>query len=131
MLYFFLSYARGDDDHYVHKFYRELCSEIRALTGLGRDVEVGFFDSHSIDPGQRWSEKLVEALLECKTFIPLYSPGYFLSEPCGKEWTIFARRTRNHGWPSDQIPPLIPLIWMPQLDVPDVVSPYQWSSDAL
>jgi FxsC-like protein len=131
MLYFFLSYARGDDDPYVHKFYRELCSEIRALTGAGRDVEVGFFDSHSIDPGQRWSEKLLEALAECKTFIPLYSPAYFLSEPCGREWAIFARRTHNHGWPSDQTPPLIPLIWMPQHDVPEVVQPYQWSSDAL
>jgi len=131
MLYFFLSYARGDDDDYVDKFYRELCSEIRALTGLGSDVEVGFFDSHSIDPGQRWSEKLVDALLGCKTFIPLYSPAYFLSEPCGREWTIFAHRTDNHGWPPDQIPPLIPLIWMPQLEVPEVVTPYQWSSDSL
>jgi len=131
VLYFFLSYARGDDDPYVHKFYRELCSEVRALTGAGREVEVGFFDSHSIDPGQRWSAKLVDALAECKTFIPLYSPAYFLSEPCGKEWAIFAQRTHNHAWPSDQIPPLIPLIWMPQHNVPEVVQPYQWSSDAL
>ncbi|MFB9356850.1 TIR domain-containing protein, partial [Actinoplanes nipponensis] len=92
MLYFFLSYARGRDDVYVHQFFQDLSQEVRALAGLGPEAEVGFLDHRSIQPGDVWPETLVDALSRCQAFLALCSPAYFLSEPCGREWAIFAER---------------------------------------
>ena len=45
MLYFFLSYARGDDDEFVRTFYADLCTELRSRAGLrGTNDQIGFFD---------------------------------------------------------------------------------------
>jgi FxsC-like protein len=132
VLYFFLSYARGDDDVYVERFYRDLCAEVRVLTGAGRDEEVGFLDNHSIEPGQRWPLELVDALAKCHSFLALCSPAYFLSEPCGREWTIFQERSRlfeqSTGTPAGA---LIPLLWLPTRTMPAVVQTIQYTRDIL
>jgi len=111
-VYFFLSYARGDDDRFVEKFYRDLCQEVRVLTGEGRDTEVGFFDRHSIPPGAAWPEELVGALSRCKVFIALCSPRYYRSVPCGIEWNVFEQRLRRYDEQHRlRAPALIPLAW--------------------
>jgi FxsC-like protein len=114
VLYFFLSYARGGDDIYVRQFYKDLCDEVRAITGLGPDEEVGFLDSRTIVPGETWPDALVDALARCRSFLALCSPAYFLSEPCGKEWAIFAERVRRHQHRTGSAARgLIPLRWLP------------------
>jgi FxsC-like protein len=130
VLYFFLSYARGDDDVYVERFYHDLCIEVRVHIGAARDEEVGFLDNHSIEPGQRWSQALVEALTECSSFLALYSPAYFLSKPCGKEWAMFAQRLRLHPADVDgKLAGLIPLIWLPPRVMPDFAQSLQYNQD--
>ncbi|BCY13147.1 TIR-like protein FxsC [Actinoplanes sp. L3-i22] len=127
MLYFFLSYARGGDDVYVRQFFSDLCHEVRVLEGLGRDVEVGFLDARNIHPGQAWSESLIDALAQSRSFLALCSPAYFLSEPCGKEWAIFEERVEEHERRTGQRPPgLIPLQWLPPRTLPPTAARIQY-----
>ena len=118
MLYFFLSYARGDDDPYVERFYTDLCAEVRVATGEDAGTEVGFLDRRSIEPGRPWSGALVKALADCPVFLALCSPAYYRSVSCGREWSIFEDRLAEAG---DEPPALLPLIWQPAADVPSAV----------
>jgi FxsC-like protein len=129
VLYFFLSYARGNDDIYVKQFYQDLCNEVRVLVGA-RDDDVGFLDNLNIDPGQHWPQALVDAVAECASFLALYSPAYFLSRPCGKEWTLFARRSQEHVHEdSAQLSGLIPVVWHPPRELPGVARSLQYDLD--
>ncbi|MEV7322610.1 TIR-like protein FxsC [Streptomyces sp. NPDC093970] len=97
--YFFLSYAHtppwspesGDPDHWVRVLYNDLCSHIMALTDLPAGSPAGFMD-REMRSGEGWPEKLSENLASCRVFVPLYSPRYFSSEMCGREWYAFHER---------------------------------------
>jgi hypothetical protein len=113
LLYFFLSYARGDDDVSVQRFFHDLSAEVRAHAGLSAGEEVGFFDVHSLEVGAAWSSRLVDALSRCQSFIALVSPRYLISEPCGREWMIFAERLRRYEREVGVSPSvLLPLLWL-------------------
>jgi len=130
--YFFLSYARGDDDLFVRNFFRDLSSEVRSHAGLGATEEVGFFDAHSLEVGAAWSIRLVRALSQCRSFVALCSPRYFVSEPCGKEWAVFAERLLDYERQrSQQATALLPLLWLPPRRVPPVVAALQYDNDEL
>ncbi|PRY18876.1 TIR-like protein FxsC [Pseudosporangium ferrugineum] len=120
MLYFFLSYARGDDDVYAMQFFRDLSTEVRVYAGLRADDEVGFVDQVSLRLGEAWSDQLGQALSSAQTFVALCSPRYFLSEPCGREWAVFRSRLR-----ADATEALIPIQWVPMRDQPSVVRRFQ------
>uniref|UniRef100_A0AAU2UXP1 Uncharacterized protein n=1 Tax=Streptomyces sp. NBC_00003 TaxID=2903608 RepID=A0AAU2UXP1_9ACTN len=50
--------------------------------------------------------------------MPLYSPRYFLSEQCGREWFAFSSRaaaqnTRNSSYNSDPVTGIVPALWVP------------------
>jgi FxsC-like protein len=115
VLYFFLSYARGDDDLFVQKFYTELCAELRTKAGTrGSDDQIGFFDSSSIGVGQDWSAQLVEALSSCQVMLSLCTPAYFGSEPCGREFQVFADRSAAYERTTGKAPSaLLPVLWLP------------------
>jgi FxsC-like protein len=128
VLYFFLSYARGNDDPYVERFYEDLCDEVRVLVGERPSTEVGFLDRRSIRPGEMWSSRLIEALNRCETFIALCSPDYFLSEACGREWEIFAQRSRNAREAAGTA--LLPLMWLPQRRLPPSAQAVHYVNDS-
>ena len=115
--FFFLSYARavrqGDDsDRWEYKLYRDLCDVILQLTDATPE-EAGFMD-RAIRVGARWAPELTTALATCRVFVPLYSPRYFQSELCGKEWFSFARRTLIHrARGSGAGAPIVPALWLP------------------
>ncbi|MEW1771993.1 TIR-like protein FxsC [Streptomyces sp. NPDC086777] len=100
--YFFLSYAHtpawspdsGDPDHWVRVLYNDLCSHIMTLTDLPAGSPAGFMD-REMRSGDGWPEKLSENLATCRVFVPLYSPRYFSSEMCGREWYAFHERMLN------------------------------------
>jgi FxsC-like protein len=113
VFYFFVSYARGNEDDLVRKFCADLSIEVRVLAGLPRDAEVGFIDAE-MSPGTRWSRRLVDALSTCRSFIALMSPRYFLSQHCGQEWQIFAERSLRYEQATGTDPSLLkPLFWVP------------------
>jgi hypothetical protein len=114
--YFFLSYAHGDqiDDDRVARFFADLSTEIRAFTGDDRDEVVGFHDFGNLRAGQTWPKELIDALCEAGTFVAFWSPRYFKSQFCGKEWTIFAERVdRLHQQTGIRPPSIIPVLWVP------------------
>jgi FxsC-like protein len=114
--FFFLSYAhtptkdRDDPDRWVYQLYKDLCKDIVAISTISPDV-VGFMD-RDMEPGTDWSHRICEALACCRVFVPLYSPRYFESEACGKEWYAFARRALDyrakHG---NRIEAIVPALW--------------------
>ncbi|MFG2998689.1 TIR-like protein FxsC [Streptomyces sp. NPDC048340] len=119
--YFFLSYAHtprygatgADPDMWVERLFRDLCGHVMALTDLPTGYPVGFMD-REIRTGEGWSERLSTALADCRVFVPLYSPRYFASEMCGKEWFAFAQRTAQHGAFSGQpAEAIVPALWVP------------------
>jgi FxsC-like protein len=123
--YFFFSYARANLDDYLKKFYQDLSDKIREMLGLNREEQVGFFDE-TIELGADWSAEIVSALQECPVMVCAYSPAYFNSPYCGKEWEFFRRRRAAHPG----APPVIkPVIWVPLLrgkEPPAAVGPMQY-----
>lgn len=115
-LYFFLSYAHGDraDDQRVERFFDDLSTEIRVLTGDDHDEIVGFRDFGSLRVGDTWPLKLIDALCRAWTFVALLSPRYVRSRLCGKEWTVFARRVTAYRAETGALAPsIIPVFWVP------------------
>ncbi|WP_232838483.1 TIR-like protein FxsC [Streptomyces geranii] len=116
--YFFLSYAHtpawgsggGDPDRWVRMLFTDLCDHIMALTDLPAGA-VGFMD-REMRSGDGWPEKLSENLAACRVFVPLFSPRYFTSEMCGREWFAFNERilhARNMG--AGDVPAIVPAMW--------------------
>ncbi|MFK0134629.1 TIR-like protein FxsC [Streptomyces rubiginosohelvolus] len=117
--YFYLSYAhtpRGeadgrDPDMWVERLYRDLCGHVMAMTDLPAGAPAGFMD-REIRSGEGWSERLGEVLATCRVFVPLFSPRYFASEMCGKEWHAFEQRAIRHRASTDQpAEAIVPALW--------------------
>jgi FxsC-like protein len=110
--YFFLSYARTPfGDHPIKwplKFYRDLCADIVQLTGT---TAPGYMDQQRLPIGAEWPTDLTHALSTCRVFLPVYSPQYFNSVFCGKEWAIFSRRLERHARGGPSPPVIIPAMW--------------------
>jgi len=129
--YFFLSYAREDEDEWVRRFYHDLSNEVRAYAGLSPGTEVGFLDTQSLDLGARWSDRLARELARCCTFVALISPRYVKSPWCGREWAVFADRLAQHT--SSDGPPsaLLPVNWLSTPTLPAVVGDHQLTDSSL
>ncbi|MFF4500528.1 TIR-like protein FxsC [Streptomyces sp. NPDC001401] len=118
--YFFLSYAHtpwhdssADPDHWVHQLFRDLCDHIMALTDHPAGQPIGFM-AREMRIGERWSDRLSEALATCQVFVPLYSPRYFVSDVCGKEWWAFSQRQEQHRLSRGAAgPAIVPALWVP------------------
>ncbi|MFF7214228.1 TIR-like protein FxsC [Streptomyces sp. NPDC008238] len=119
--YFFLSYAHTprndpsdpDPDLWVAKLYNDLCAHILQMTTLPAGVRAGFMD-RGMNVGEGWPESLAEALAHCRVFVPLYSPRYFRSPQCGKEWYAFSQRALYHRSLHDRpISGIVPALWVP------------------
>ena len=129
--FFFLSYARTprqdpsdstDPDRWVYKLYRDLCEIILHLTNTQR---AGYMD-REIRVGTDWPRDLATALATCRVFVPLYSPRYFTSEYCGKEWYSFVSRALNSA-------AIVPALWVSvdQDRMPDVAKTIQFNHHEL
>ncbi|MGW7446631.1 TIR-like protein FxsC [Kitasatospora sp. NPDC054795] len=121
--YFVLSYAthtrasdaRGanDPDSWVRSLYRDLCEAVLQLTAVPDGAAVGFMNEPALR-GELSARQQSEALATCRVFVPLYSPRYFNSVPCGQEWHAFTRRPvypANLG--SERTSGVVPVLWAP------------------
>jgi hypothetical protein len=61
---------------------------------LGGQPVALFFDKDEIEIGNRWPNKLKEALLSSRCLLPFWSPGYFHSEWCCIELGSFLAREK-------------------------------------
>ncbi|MFF3034863.1 FxsC protein [Streptomyces rubiginosohelvolus] len=118
--YFFLSYAHTpgygagtDPDMWVERLFQDLCGHVMAMTDLPAGAPAGFMD-REIRSGEGWSERLGDVLATCRVFVPLFSPRYFASEMCGKEWYAFEQRAIHHRARSNQpAEAIVPALWVP------------------
>lgn len=119
--YFFLSYAHmpkpvgndaTDPNLWIEQLFKDLCRRVREMA-TEPPPQIGFMDT-GIRHGTEWARVLSENLAGCKTFVPLYSPHYFLSNDCGKEWHAFRARTLNgYAKGTGHIRQIIPAQWIP------------------
>ncbi|HEY0321990.1 MAG TPA: P-loop NTPase fold protein [Pyrinomonadaceae bacterium] len=132
--WFYLSYSRSEDNSFIKRFYLDLCRDIARLVGSDVDPEqLGFFKSSSIEMGEEWERSVAEAISTCRTFVCLYSPGYFKSEYCGKEFQIFLDRVRTYKSPADGLGSprfIFSILWdggeQLQKSLPDVAAKLQY-----
>jgi FxsC-like protein len=98
---------------WVERLFRDLCGHVMAMTDLPAGAPAGFMD-REIRSGEGWSERLGEVLATCRVFVPLFSPRYFASEMCGKEWYAFAQRAIYHHAKSNRpAEAIVPALWVP------------------
>jgi FxsC-like protein len=138
--YFFLSYAhtpkldRGDPDpdRWVFRLYKDLCEDIINLSTVPSDC-AGFMD-REMQTGTDWPRRLAEALATCRVFVPLYSPRYFLSEACGREWLAFTQRAAVHSARrGEATEAIVPALWVTvePKNMPEVAQRIQFDHKAL
>jgi hypothetical protein len=118
--WFFVSYARGDaDEAYVERFTKDLEREIRVGLGLPLGDAIGFLDVASVRVGTGWRGELTDALATCRTFLPLYTPGYFVSEQCAREWALFSQRLNAYRSIHQEVPnAILPVVWYTPTSLP-------------
>jgi FxsC-like protein len=116
---FFFSHARDDftADVYLAEFFKDLCEEVRALMGLGKNDKIGFRDTKDISLGQEWAPELFETLQHSQLLICIFTPLYFNRPWCGKEMEFFRLRQTELGNQKPKHPFVIPVCWVPA-DVP-------------
>lgn len=91
----FVSYKRHNKTNSWHIGLLENL-EVWLSHELQRDARI-FFDSEDIKTGDRWKEKLADALLRSRCLLCLWSPMYFQSHWCVAEWQAFLEREQQCG----------------------------------
>ncbi|MFG3056209.1 TIR-like protein FxsC [Kitasatospora sp. NPDC048239] len=129
--YFFFSYARRDyeaGDAFVDQFFNDLRDELGRIESVAGADELAYRDTERLRLGDNWEQQLAQMLARCRTMVALYSPAYFASLYCGKEWTAFRGRVRRHQeLAGDIVPALIPVLWESLPDeLPDEVLKIQY-----
>jgi FxsC-like protein len=118
--YFLISYPHSEQnghgerepDYWVIKFFDDLCRHVEELAAVPAGTRIGILD-RAFWVEDDWVAGLPAALASCRVLVPLYSPGYFQSEACGKEWQAFADRAASQCAPVTAGPAIVPVMWMP------------------
>src|SRR4051794_32157495 len=108
---FFFSYASNDSDDRLDRFFAEVNGRVRKLIGTKQD---GFRDVNRIKAGDQWDEKLIDALLDSRAMVCLFSPSYFNSGVCAQELQVFLDRRLEYKRKKGKLPSsIIPVLWQP------------------
>jgi len=147
--WFFLSYARrdakgsnGSENPWFQQFSAELARDVGSALGIPAAVaekDIEFYDRDGIPAGADWDATLATALQSSKVFVCLYSPSYFNSEYCGKEFQVFDSRVQAYqatlaaGAESPRL--IIPVLWespdfLPN-PLPEAVNGIQYADKSL
>lgn len=117
---FFFSYTRSNYNPYLKRLFDDLSQGIRDRRGLPKGAVVGFLDQDDVELGSSWSERIRNALSCSRVMVCAYSPAYFKSSYCSREWRAFDDRRRSWagmagGLEQDGTPAAIlkPVLWMP------------------
>jgi FxsC-like protein len=122
--HFFFSYSRADGrDQHLYKFFDDLCLEL-SLRGRIPVESAGFIDKNQ-PVGAEWNQTMSRALGTCNVLVPVYSPNFFASSYCGKEWHSFATRLEAHREVTgESLDCVVPVWWLPPIgDLPPRVGP--------
>ncbi len=109
-IYFYLSHARSPStqvDHWIQKFFDDLCQEIAGIVPVDSPIDKGFAD---LRPGRDRDAAINRALGTAHTFVPLYTPEY-VAGPL-RERDAFQQRLHLAGLDSG-FPHILPVLWAP------------------
>ena len=122
----FLSYTRLDDE-----FFGGAITSLRRLLELGVQVVSGdrtfniFQDVDGIELGQKWQQRLNEAISTSRFLIPIVTPLFFKSDPCRDELNRFLEHEKSLGR-NDLILPIYfvtaPVLERPELKKDDAIA---------
>ncbi|MFE5582656.1 TIR-like protein FxsC [Kitasatospora sp. NPDC056531] len=118
--FFFFSYAHRDHlvgGSFVDQFFSDLKDELARLEPAAGPDGLGYRDTERLRLGDDWEQQLSGTVAGCRAMVALYSPAYFASPYCGKEWTAFHERVLRHRELTGRtVPALIPVLWEPLPD---------------
>jgi len=122
---FFTSYAKLDNNKTsrladVIELVRE---RVRSRVG-GTADEVGFFDSHALQPGVNWKLKMGNALSQARVLVCFCSNTYFNREFCAKEFEVFRQRMAGNPALGEDAKFILPVIW-DKCQLPQAVGRFQ------
>lgn len=123
----FLSYSHLDDDAEPGR----IGSLVRVLEGkvslqLGQPFRI-FIDRRDMRWGERWPQKIDDALDDVLLLIPILTPAYFKSRICRREYRHFLAREESLGR-SDLILPVY-YVEADQLERARWTSPRTWAAN--
>lgn len=106
---FFVSHAGPDDpadDALFARFFADLSREVAARLAVD-----GAGLGYMLDPAAG-AREAARALDACRVFVPLWSPRYFRTARCGREWSYFLERVHAapHAAPERHF---APVTWAP------------------
>jgi hypothetical protein len=112
----FWSYVHADNDGMhgaILRVAQHLQDEYGVITG-GSDLDL-FLDTMKLKWGDKWRDRIREAIQDSTFFIPIVTPRYFKSAECRKELLGFADEARGLGREAL----IMPLYFV---DVPEIES---------
>ncbi len=89
----FFSYKQSPE---TNEWSRRVCEMLRRYLAeeLNNPSASVFRDRDDLDASDRWPDRLAHAISVSKCLVCLWSPGYFQSDWCNKEWRSFLARER-------------------------------------
>jgi hypothetical protein len=109
--------TQSDTQKYDYDVFVSYAHEDTVAAGkITRQLRQGrlrtFVDTHSIDKGAAWQQKIFSALDSCVRMVAVYSPSYIKSKVCQEEFNIAWARARKLSenvifpiyWASAQLP---------------------------
>ncbi|MFD7059551.1 TIR domain-containing protein [Streptomyces sp. NPDC059906] len=126
--WFFTSYSDIRSNFpLVERFHQDVEREVGQI--LGRQTPgKGFVDARDIKPGELWEDRIVRnGVCTTMAMLVLYSPSYFQSHWCAREWTVFTARVGRHRYEGCAPSCLIGVLWQKgKQDWPDAVNAYHY-----
>ena len=90
----YLSYSHKDDPTWIRGFERALLQELQQK--LGQEPAI-WQDEQKLRLGVDWPEAMADAIRGSAVFLTILSPGYRISEWCGRERKCFTDQFPNLG----------------------------------
>lgn len=109
MSYFFFSCNDEDADAALRQFFKDLKNAVAQQAGISKE-SAGFMYLDEDTVGTGWPQTAGKALTDCHVFVPVYTPRFIRSGPCGREFFAFRQRLRDAGLGWDRI---VPIWWVP------------------
>jgi hypothetical protein len=131
---FFLSYARNDATHKqdrarMKRFIGDISARVAKDLGVRAD-DICYFDEGSIHTGTFWGPHLSEAVGTVPVAVTLYSPSYFTSTWCGKEFSVFTSRAHFDPAAPQNPSGIVPVRWGRCRNLPAVATAIQYKHNA-
>jgi hypothetical protein len=121
----FISYSHSPlIKPWVNDFFHKYLKDWLDQKMGGQSARI-FIDNEEIKPGQRWPQRLRDALLTSKCLVPVYSGDYFFKEWCFSEWSNFVERENVLGIDNSANSLIVPILHNDGEWFPDKAKEYQ------